>query len=267
MHHPKRSIALASLLGAIQAACAASTTAPRDASATVSATAGPGVEIRGFAREFVTSHPIPDATVVVLETGQRFRTDKDGKYAFTYPAGARLTLQLLKDGFEPTQTDTVTVPAGGLAGAHDNITFQALVAPEYQLFQSILGTRAEPGKCQVATTIAARGMTMDDDPQGEPGARLVLSPAPTTPAFYFSVFKDRGPLANKTNPFVRGLDASSGDGGAIVFNLAPRDELYTLSAEKAGLRFSEAKIWCRPDSFINVSPPRGPTVPGDPSAR
>jgi hypothetical protein len=252
------------LLVAVQGACGPTPAATPGATAKLSTATGPQAPVSGFAREFVSSHPIPDATVVVLETGQEFHTDQAGKYSFTYPVGARLTLQLLKAGFEPTQTDTVTVPAGGLTGAHDNITFQALFVPEYELLQSIIGMHPEPGTCHVATTIAARGKTMDDDPQGEPAARMVLSPATTARVFYFSVFKDRGPLADKTNPFVRTLDASSLDGGAVVFNLPPRDEPYTLSAEKAGLRFSQAKIWCRPDSFINVSPPRGPTVSGDP---
>ncbi len=257
------SLAALLLVGA-RSACSATPPATHGTLAGVSIPTGVEAPIRGFAREFIGSRAIPDATVVVLETGQTYRTDKDGRYSFTYPIGARLTLQLQKPGYEPTQADTVTVPAGGLTGAHDDITFQALLVSEYEIFQAIIGARAEPGMCHVATTLAALGKTMDDDLQGEPGARLVLAPAVTEAVFYFGVFKVLGPLDNKTDPFIRNLGTSSVDGGAVVFNLPPRDELYTLSAEKAGVRFSEAKVWCRPGSFVNVSPPRGPTVVGAP---
>lgn len=253
--------ALALALFAVQGACAATRPAATQGAPKQQPTvAASEATVSGFAREFVTGHPIPDATIVALETGRELRTDRDGRYSLTYPVGGRLTLQLRKDGFEPLQTETAVVPAGGLTGPHDNITFQALLVPEYKLFQGAIGMRAQPGMCHVVTTIAAYNKTMDDDRQGEPGAHLSISPAASDQVFYFAIFKDRGPLANKTNPFVRTLQEASYDGGAIVANLPPREDLYTLTAVKEGVRFSAAKIWCRPGSLINVSPPRGPTV-------
>jgi hypothetical protein len=244
----------------LNGACDACSPAARGTAAAEPAAVASGAPISGFARGYVTGDPIPEATITVLETGRTLKTDRDGKYAFHHPVGARLTLQLTKLGFEPVQTDTVVVPASGLTGPHDNIALQALLKLEYELFQAAIGMRPDPRMCHVATTIAAAGKTVYDHFQGEPGARLVLDPEAPTPAFYFAAFGDKGPLAYQSNPFVRTLEATSQDGGAAVFNLPPRDELYTLTAVKPGVRFSEAKIWCRPGSFINVSPPRGPTV-------
>jgi hypothetical protein len=54
------------------------------------------------------------------------------------------------------------------------------------------------------------------------------------------------------------LNKTSEDGGVAFFNLPPRDEPYVISAEKSGVKFTEAVFTCKKGVFINISPPRGP---------
>lgn len=214
--------------------------------------------VSGFARSFILGTEISNATVTVLETGLKLKTDEHGHFGpFQYPIGKPLTLVFEKWGYKTTQSGTVIMPKGGLTGPHDNITFQIPSIETYYLLDAIIGAKLDDEKCHVVTTVMAYGKTMDDERQGEKNSTLVLSPAVNEPVFYFDIFED-GPLKGKTNPFTKGLKVTTEDGGAGYFNLSPRDEPYTISAVKDGVKFTEAQFICRKGAFINISPPRGP---------
>lgn len=216
--------------------------------------------VAGFARSFLVSMPLPGATITVLETGERFKTDKTGHFGpFEYEVGKPITLQFDKWGYKTTQSGTVIVPKEGLAGPFDNITFQIPSIETYYLLASIIGATIDDNSCHLTTTITKFHKTMDDLPQGEEGAVIKVSPAVSDVPFYFGIYES-GPLKGKTNPFIKGLVSTSDDGGVAITNLPPRDEPYVISATKDGKVFSEASFLCTAGAFINVSPPRGPMV-------
>ena len=216
--------------------------------------------ISGFARAFVMGSVISNATITVLETGEKITTDKNGHFGpIQYPIGNPITLVLEKWGYHTTQSATIIVPPEGLNGPYNNITFQVPSVETYYLLSSVIGAKIDKQSCHVTATITAYHKTMDDLPQGEAEAFAKLFPAAQEQPFYFGIFES-GPLKGKTNPFAKGLTKTSEDGGVAYFNLPPSEVPYTLTAEKNGVRFSEAQFLCRPDVFINISPPRGPSV-------
>ncbi|MBX3708159.1 MAG: carboxypeptidase regulatory-like domain-containing protein [Gammaproteobacteria bacterium] len=214
--------------------------------------------VSGFARSFILGTELSDATITVLETGLKIKTDNHGRFGpFLYPVGKPITLIFEKWGYKTTQSGTQLVPRNGLTGPHNNITFQVPSLETYYLLATIMGVNFDKDSCHVATTIMAYGKTMDDDEQGEPDAKVTLTPNMNETPFYFDIFQ-AGPLKGKTNPFTKGLIQTTKDGGVAFYNLPPRDEPYTLSAEKNGVAFTQAQFICRKDVFINISPPRGP---------
>lgn len=216
------------------------------------------VPVSGFARSFIMGANITDAAITVIETGQRLRTDARGHFGpIYYPVGKPITLLLEKWGYKTTQSATIIVPPEGLDGPYNNITFQVPSVESYYLLASIVGANIDDNSCHIAATITAYHKTMDDEPQGEANAILALTPEIYSPVFYFDIFKS-GPLKGKTNPFTKGLTQTTDDGGILIFNLPPRDELYTLSAIKQNIAFSRVYFRCIKGAFINISPPRGP---------
>lgn len=228
------------------------------ASASLPCHAASTAPISGFAQSFLLSMRLANGTVTVLETGQQFTTDKEGRFGpFQYPAGKPITLQFEKWGYHTTQTGTTIVPPEGLTGPFDNITFQVPSTETYSLLAKIMGATIDENSCHVAATITAYHKTLGDVPQGIDGTTVTLSPAVNVIPFYFDIYTS-GPLKGKTNPFTRGLTATSEDGGVAFFNLPPRDEPYVISAQKDGMKFTEAMFTCKKGAFINISPPRGP---------
>lgn len=214
--------------------------------------------VSGFARSFILGTELSGATITVLETGLKIKTDNHGHFGpFLHPVGKPITLLFEKWGYKTTQSGTQIVPREGLTGPHDNITFQIPSLETYYLLAAIVGADFDENSCHVVATITANGKTLDDDEQGEPEAKVTLTPFVNETPFYFDIFKD-GPLKGKTNPFTKGLTLTTKDGGIGFYNLPPRDEPYTLSAEKNGVAFTQAQFICRKDVFINISPPRGP---------
>ncbi|RDI36461.1 carboxypeptidase regulatory-like domain-containing protein [Aquicella lusitana] len=216
--------------------------------------------VSGFARSFILGTPLSDATITILETGEKIKTDKQGHFGpIQYPVGKSITLVFEKFGYKTTQSGTVIVPPAGLTGPYDNITFQIPSIETYYLLAGIVGAKIDENSCHVTSTIIAYHKTLDDIPQGEAGAKVTLTPYVNETPFYFDIFKNvPGPLKDKTNPFTKGLTETSEDGGVAFFNLPPRDEPYTISAVKSGVVFTEAQFLCRKGAFINISPPRGP---------
>lgn len=214
--------------------------------------------IAGFAQSFLLNMKLANGTVTVLETGQKFITDSNGRFGpFQYLVGKPITLQFEKWGYRTTQSATVIVPPEGLANTYDNISFQVPSMMTYYLLAKIIGATIDENSCHVTSTITAFHKTLDDVPQGITGATVTLSPAMHEVPFYFDIYKG-GLLKGKTNPFTRGLTATSEDGGVAFFNLPPRDEPYVISAQKDGMKFTESKFICRKGVFINISPPKGP---------
>ena len=216
--------------------------------------------VTGFARSFILGTPLSDATITVLETGQKIKTDKNGQFGpIEYPIGQAITLQFEKWNYKTTRSATIIVPKEGLTGPYHNITFQVPSVEAYYVLASIVGAKIDENSCHVTTTITAYQKTMDDDPQGEANAIAILSPDVNSVPFYFDIF-DSGPLKGKTNPFTKGLTQTSLDGGVAFFNLPPRDEPYFLTAQKQGVIFNSAQFLCQKGVFINISPPQGPMV-------
>lgn len=215
--------------------------------------------ISGYAQSFLLNMKLANGTVTVLETGKKMTTDSNGRFGpFQYPVGQPITLQFEKWGYQTTQSGTVIVPPEGLTGPYDNITFQIPSIETYYLLAKIMGATIDDNSCHVTSTITAYHKTLEDVPQGMTGTTVTLTPAVNIIPFYFDIYKSGGPLKGKTNPFTRGLTATSEDGGVAFFNLPPRDEPYVLSARKDGVKFTEAMFLCRKGLFINISPPKGP---------
>lgn len=214
--------------------------------------------VSGFAISFLSGKPISGAKIIALENGHSVFTNVSGRFGpFFWPVGKPITLVLEKRGFHTTQTATIIVPRRGLISKNNNITFQVPSNEAYFLFKKIIGISEDKNSCHVATTIAASDKTLDDIPQGEEGAKMSLAPSTPTPIFYFNIFH-HGPLAGKTNPFHQGLTATSLDGGLVIANLLPQKKPYLMTAVKSGVVFSQVKFICRPDVFINLSPPQSP---------
>jgi hypothetical protein len=216
--------------------------------------------VAGYARSFLVGLKLGNANITILETGQKFQTDQTGHFGpFQYSVGQPITLQFDKWGYQTTQSATIIVPPEGLAGTYDNITFQIPAVETYYLLAKVIGAKIDDNSCHLTATITAYHKTLEDTPQGIADATVTLSPAVSVIPFYFDIYQS-GPLKGKTNPFTRDLTKSSEDGGVAFFNLPPRDEPYVISAVKEGVKFSEASFICKKGAFINLSPPRGPTV-------
>jgi hypothetical protein len=217
--------------------------------------------VTGFARNFTTIDPITDAKITILENGKQVTTDKTGHFGpILWPIGKPITMVIEKPGYRTTQSATIIVPPEGLTGIYNNISLQPLDLLTFTLFTGAMGKKLNEDKCHVATTITAYHKTLGDLPQGEELSKVLLIPD-TTETPHFGIFTT-GPLKDYPNPFVRGLTETSVDGGLVYANLEPRDEPYTITAYKSGLSFTQSQFICRKGMFINISPPRGPTVIG-----
>ncbi len=226
--------------------------------------------VSGFARSFVSGEPIADATITVLENDKlTFQTDSSGKFGpFEWSIGQPITLVLEKhgslwSGYKTTQTATVIVPPEGINDKNflKNISFQVPSNLAYQILSWAMGITEDPDACQIATTITPPNTTMDDIPQGVAGVKVTLSPNINTKPFYFGIF----PLIDKTNPWVRSLEATSLDGGVVFSNIPPGE--YTMEAQKEGAVFSKVTFKARKGVLVNASPPQGPIMLEEPKAQ
>lgn len=215
--------------------------------------------VSGFARSFIFSSALSDARITVNETGQTFTTNDKGRFGpFNYPVGKPLTLTLEKWGYETTQSATIMVPEEGATGPYNNITFQVPSVQTFFLLSNAIGADVDDNSCHLSATITRFHKTMDDIPQGMPGAEVIITPSVKVKPFYFDIITE-GPLTNKTYPFKNNLTQTSEDGGVAIFNLPPRAEPYTLTAQKPGVKFTKVLFLCKKGAFINLSPPQGPS--------
>lgn len=231
----------------------------------------PLVPVKGFAQAFVGDARIYHARIRILETGATTFTNRIGAFQFCVQPNRQITLLFKKESFLPwnnylaTQSATVVVSKYGLQGLHHEVTFQVPRVMVFALLKHLISRQRavtlDPRRCNVVTTITALNKTLYDDPQGEPGATLQLSLngqpyAPQNKPYYFAVKN------NKTYPFSPKLNVTSEDGGVLIYNLKPNKQPYTLTAIKKGKRFTRVQFICKPNVFINVSPPWGPSERG-----
>ena len=220
--------------------------------------------VTGYARSFVTAHRIAGAVITASGDGRHAAlnttTDSEGRFRFQWPVGHRVELTITAEGYYPTTGAALVVPSNGFSGPHNEYTFQTPRMLTYEALKAVVihwqHGQIDPSCCHVVTTVCAENKTLDDDPQGEPGATIELDPPPTVkvPPFYFGI------IDGKTNPFSRGLLNTSADGGAAWFNVPVREQPYTLLARKDGVIFSNTSFYCRANRLVNIAPPQGPSV-------
>ena len=153
----------------------------------------------------------------------------------------------------------------------------------------VLPVRINTSCCHLVATVCAPNKTLADDPQGYPGAVATLEPPVDERFFYFGEVRRRENVARRvgwrgtgalrpftcvmpafsqfnltgwTNPFERGLNATSKDGGVLVANVPLG--VYVMRASAPGVVFDDpptAIFTCTtPNMFINAAPPYGPRV-------
>jgi hypothetical protein len=193
----------------------------------------------------------PDLPVAITEQDGSFRVE--GLFA-----GDEMALVLTFDDYFPTQTATLVLPERGIA----DVSIQTPPGIVAWALAAVLRTDLDPDLCQIAATVSPPGGGPYSE--GVPGARVRIDPP--LPAdhgpFYFLYFDIPGlPVIDLP---IRGLDATTDDGGVVFVNVPPGR--YVLTAEKEGTEFTPATIDCRPGVLVNASPPHGLQAI-DPAAR
>ncbi len=210
-------------------------------------------------RVLASRQPIPEVDLTILETGETFKSDKDGKFTLNYPVGETITLVASKPWFRTIQTATIKVPPEGLTGPHHSIGIEMFDQTTFLFLAMVMGKFIDESKCHVFTMISAYNKTLDDLPQGEADATVELIPATSETPYYFDIFKD-GPFKDYINPFTWGLTKTTAAGDVVFANVEPSDIPYTVKASKAGVIFSEAQFICQKGMFIELNTPHGPSV-------
>jgi len=217
--------------------------------------------VSGIAISFLSDKPIANAKITILEAANKIiYTDQDGKFGPIYwPVGKPITLQLEKPGswftgFRTVQTPTLIVPEKGFNDPNpfNNVTFQVPSNIAVSIMKFGMGITEDPEACHVAATITPPGMTLKNLPQGIADVEVTLTPDCKVKPFYFGIV----PWVLKTNPFTRKLKSTSLDGG-IAFPNIPEGN-YVLTAQKAGMKFTEVRFRARKGVLVNASPPLGP---------
>ncbi len=190
---------------------------------------------------------ISGAAVSMLEEPcRRTISDAKGHYVFGgLKVGREVTLVLSHKDFPPQQTGTITLSAGGA----DRFSFQAVNHLTYKALAAIAGIKADRSKsCQIATTVTRIGKSVyDSGAHGEAGATVTISPS--LPAAHGPIYFNAQVLPEPT------LKATTSDGGVIFVNVPPGQ--YTITAQKAGVKFRPIKIKCRVGWLANAAPPWG----------
>ncbi|MDO9019683.1 MAG: hypothetical protein Q8S73_30850 [Deltaproteobacteria bacterium] len=210
-----------------------------------------GVTVRGHGMTFgPTGGRIRDAVVTVREhPGWCARTGSDGAYELGgFAPGERVTLEMHHADYWPIQTGTYPVAADGARF----VGFQAPTNGIFRVLAQYLRITPDPTRCQIATTVVARGYEgYDPGGRGEVGATVTIDP-PLPPDAGPVYFRYLSPSAIVP---ARELTETSLDGGVLFLNVPPGD--YVLRAHKAGVTFNEVAIRCRAGVLVNASPPWG----------
>eukprot|EP01095_Lingulamoeba_sp_RSL-Kostka_P005486 TRINITY_DN16820_c0_g1_i1.p1 TRINITY_DN16820_c0_g1~~TRINITY_DN16820_c0_g1_i1.p1 ORF type:complete len:245 (+),score=62.61 TRINITY_DN16820_c0_g1_i1:102-836(+) len=213
--------------------------------------------VTGFAKDFVTFSPIKNADLTVLETGEKLKTDSEGNFTLSVRANTNITLLLEHSFYHKTQTGTTYID-GDFNTAQKQITLQVPDSPTFDFLSIVVPGIPRSDRCHLVVTVSAANKTLYDDPQGEPGATCNLIPDPGATPFYFGMFKN-----GKTNPFERGLNVTSQDGGVLWVNVKKGD--YKVVCTKPGVVFNDppySYLSCNDADgrLINAAPPLGPRV-------
>jgi hypothetical protein len=228
------------------------------------------VPVYGRAQPFALNIPVSGGVVTVDgDESVSATTDAQGGFVLQLPVGENVTLTLTHNATRTTQSGTFTVPVGGVPeGPATEISLQAPYTITYDVLSLILLDvgKPDPSQCHFVVTVTAFNKTLRDLPQGEPDAVATLYTANGTVAdvqdpYYFGVFAN-----NDTDPFTRGLTATSLDGGVLWFNVPLAPLPYVVRVSKPGFTFSESWMWCHTaDRFVNAAPTQGPRVLRPPS--
>jgi hypothetical protein len=231
------------------------------------------VLVKIWAKCYEDSRPIADADITDIETGERWRTGKDGYAEAQVEPGRLLSLKFNKASWPAAQTASVRVPPKGLDGPDREITFQVPGRRLYKALRVVLG-KPKSGMHHVVTTVSAAGKNLHDD-KGEAGVEVTLRSTDgkivRDDAMYLGTVMGKTewlrPLAAERVPGLKRLrhKSTSHDGGAIFKNIPPGE--YVLEAHKKGkdgkpLLFTTSRVVIYKDSpeFINISPPHSPRV-------
>lgn len=212
-----------------------------------------GITVRGRAYNFgpTGGASMRGAVIRVLEHPERCVTLRDNNdFAFGgFAAGEPVSLTLDHPDYAPIQTGTHLVPETGI----DRITFQAPTWGIYRLMATAAREIPLPDRCQIAATVTAVGLSIDSPTpsHGEAGATVTIDPVPTEGVgpIYFNYYGPGSILPD------RALRETTRDGGVLWLNVPPGE--YTLTAHKAGMRFTQARFRCRAGVLVNASPPMG----------
>lgn len=229
----------------------------------------PTIIVEGSALDFATNEKIPFANINWIEKNYNFTSDSNGD--FTLPSdnlsmGDNITLFLFntthnKSEFYPTQTNTITITPDmyNISGPQHNIVIQTPTVEAFQLLNAATGFHTKSNFCHLVVTVTGPCLTLNNHPQGEQGATTHVEPPFNGDGpFYFGAGRQ-----NKTDPFSRGLNVTSFDGGVLWFN-APLGE-YTVSAQKRAVVFDDPavsvlKCVVADGRLLNAAPPWGPRV-------
>lgn len=216
--------------------------------------------VSGFARSFVSSAPIPNATITILEDETfQCQTDNEGRFGpIMWTVGTPITFRLEKNGswwsgYRTTQTATLIVPPEGIHNDHyvKNVSFQVVSNMAFSCISWGMGRVEIAETGQIAVTVTPPGITMDDIPQGEPDVEVSLEPDPGVRPFYLGIV----PWFHKTNFLgCQQQRATTHDGGVIFPNIPPG--VYKVTARK-GDRVAEIEVSVSEGVITNASPPIG----------
>lgn len=211
-----------------------------------------GITVRGRAYTFGPSTvSMRGAIVRALEHPERCFTLTDNRdFALGgFVAGEPVSLTLDHPDYAPIQTGTHLVPEAGI----DRISFQAPTWGIYRLMATAARVTSMDDRCQIATTVTAVGLSIDSPTpsHGEAGATVTIEPNPgdAIGPIYFNYYGPGSILPD------RALRETTRDGGVLWLNVPPGE--YTLTAHKAGMRFTQARFRCRAGVLVNASPPMG----------
>ena len=218
-------------------------------------TPGPEVTVSGRAFTFGPSGDLTltGAKLYALGFEDAGTTLPEAPYDFTLQALSKRSHAFVieQEGFMPTQTATLEVDETGL----DLVGFQVPTLDLAALLGQFIPAELDATRCQIATTISRLGT----EPYGGSGLGLEGVTVELSPALprdgkahgpvYFRYVND-----NFIYPDPE-LTASTIDGGVLYVNVPPGR--YTLTAKKAGHRFTSVTLDCRAGVLVNAAPPRG----------
>ena len=217
--------------------------------------------VRIWCVDYITLKPQSAAIVVRSGEGQMWKLSANatGYAQLDAPVGGKLTVEASSSHHHATMSPIVTVPSTGLVDEQNEIVMQMVSHLVYDFFWTVTpdrGHKKNHSACQVVVTVCDKNKTIRSSPQGLPGVQLHVDPPNYSTLFYFGTM-----LGNKTDPFPNDRHSTSWDGGVLIENVPVGETVYTITATKPGLSFTQTVVQCSsPGLFINGAPNQGPRV-------